>query len=283
MVKVNLVDTNFVGEPSSCHKGINKYIEWDRGDALVSRTVFFTDNCLQHALNCSDKVKRKVAWILEPRAIHPHVYDWIDTNYNHFDYVLTFDKHLLDKGKNFLYYPHGRCWINDYAPTVKTKFCSIIASTKNFTEGHQLRHKVIQQLAAKHGIDVFGYGYKPIENKIAAQRDYYYTIVIENSIQDYYWTEKVVDAFATETIPLFWGSKSVDNKFYTRNGALIHWNTIEELDQILNKKEELIESYNFLKDDGKLYQNKQTVESYRIPEDWIFENYSFLFDDNTKY
>ena len=99
MVKTNIRDKNFGGEPSSCHKGTNKFVEWDFGDEAVSNSCFITDLCLQDVYKASG-VKRKVAWILEPRAIHPQVYEWIEKNNKLFDYVLTFDSSwaVLDSG-----------------------------------------------------------------------------------------------------------------------------------------------------------------------------------------
>ena len=144
MVEVNIRDKNFGGEPSSCHKGVNKHVKWNFTNNPVSDTCFLTDMCLQDIHKASG-VKRKVAWLLEPNAIHPHMYEWIQTNNKLFDYVLTFDEDLISKGQNYLYYPHGRCWINNYEDLKKENKVSIIASSKNFTEGHQLRHKVIDK------------------------------------------------------------------------------------------------------------------------------------------
>jgi hypothetical protein len=273
MVKINIRDKNFGGEPSSCHQGVNKHVEWEFGNTPVSNTCFITDLCLPDVRKASN-VKRKVAWILEPRAIHPQVYQWIEDNNRLFDYVLTFDTDLVNKGQNYLYYPHGRCWING-APTItkKDKLCSIIASSKNFTDGHQLRHKVIQNNYSD--VDVFGYGYKPVESKREALDPYKFSITIENSIQPGYWTEKVVDCFATQTVPIFWGDRSVCNSFDER--GIIRFSNIEQLEDILE----------FIRKDGDnvyksklaaIHENFQAVEKYRIPEDWIFNNYPFLFN-----
>ena len=268
-VKINIRDKNFVGDDSSCHKSDTKYIEWIRDNTPVSTSVFITDLCLPDILRASKSIKRKIAWILEPRAIHPQVYNWIEQNNRLFDYVLTFDGDLINKGENYLYYPHGRCWIPKNHPTIgKIKKVSIIASSKNYTIGHKLRHEVIQKLAQKHNIDVYGYGYKPIENKTIALDDYEYSITIENSIQPGYWTEKVVDCFATKTVPLFWGDRSINKHF--REDGIIYFNDIDHLDKILSNNQL---SYNTTAVDD----NHKLVEKYRVPEDWIFENYPWLF------
>lgn len=273
MVKINIRDKNFGGEPSSCHKGINKYVEWEFDNIPVSNSCFITDLCLPD-VHKAKAVKRKIAWILEPRAIHPQVYEWIEHNNRLFDFVLTFDTDLINRGENFLYYPHGRCWINgEPTATEKTKICSIIASSKNFTTGHQMRHKIIQ--SQYDDVDVFGYGYKPVESKREALDAYYFSITIENSIQPGYWTEKIVDCFATKTIPIFWGDRSICDHF--DGDGIMFFDKLTTL-------EEILEAIRF--DGVNLYQtridainkNFELVEKYRIPEDWMYLNYPFVFN-----
>jgi len=272
MVEINIRDKNFGGEPSSCHKGTNKHVKWCFENKLVSTSCFITDLCLDD-IHKASAVKRKIAWILEPRVIHPHVYDWIEQNNKLFDYVLTFDTYLLDKGENYLYYPHGRCWINKYKGTKKENKTSIIASSKNSVEGHKLRHEVIRQF--KGNMDVYGHGYNSIEDKEEALLKYKFSVTIENCRQPGYWTEKIVDAFATKSIPIFWGHNAV-NDFFDPDG-IIYFDNIEELKEIFKDIE---------KNGDEIYESKKTaieynfkkVEEYRIPEDWCYLNYPFLFN-----
>jgi hypothetical protein len=283
MVNINIRDKNFSGEPSSCHKGTNKHVEWEFGNTLASKSCFITDLCLPDVYKASG-VKRKIAWILEPRAIHPQVYEWIEQNNKLFDFVLTFDANLLNRGENFLYYPHGRCHING-SPIVevdtsqgqynlkKSKTCSIIASSKNFTPGHQLRHKIIKN--KYDDVDEYGYGYKPVESKRESLDEYYFSITIENSIQPGYWTEKIVDCFATQTIPIYWGDESVLEHF--DGEGILFFKDPSELEEILKQ---------IRKNGHEIYKSRQhailknyhLVEQYRIPEDWMYNKYPFLFN-----
>ena len=271
MVRINIRDKNFDGEPSSCHRGKNKHVEWVFNNELVSRSCFITDMCLADVSKASG-VKRKIAWILEPKAIHPHVYEWIAVNNKKFDYVLTFDTELIQRGENFLYYPHGRCWINNYIEVPKSRSISIIASSKRTTIGHQLRHQVISRMGCD--MDVYGYGYNPVKDKEEALSPYRFSVTIENSVQPGYWTEKIVDCFATKTIPIFWGDRSVCDHFDSE--GILFFNNEQELIQIIKSVRE---------SGNAIYESKLTAvnrnlskaEEYRIPEDWIFKNYPFLF------
>lgn len=272
MVKVNIRDRNFAGEPSSCHKGTNKFVEWEFGNTPVSKSCFITDQCLGDVYRARG-VKRKIAWILEPRAIFPNVYEWIEQNNKLFDFVLTFDSDLINRGENFLYYPHGRCWVNNYKETKKVNKASIIASVKNDTTGHRLRHEIVARL--KSLIDAYGSGYKSVEDKDEALLPYMFSITVENSIQPGYWTEKIVDCFATKTIPIFWGDSSV-NDYFNKDG-IIYFNTLEELDTIIEVIKTNGDSIYKSKIEA-IEENFKLVDEYRIPEDWIFKNYPFLFN-----
>jgi len=274
MVKVNIRDKNFISyDPSSCHKAVNKYIEWVPTNEPVSTSCFITDLCLTDVVKASG-VKRKVAWILEPRSIHPHVYDWIEQNNKLFDYVLTFDQLLIDKGENYLYYPHGRCWIHHYNNEEKSKLCSTFASVKAQALGHRLRHQIVDRFKNTYNIDCFGgYPKNYIEKKEDGLNEYYFSVTIENAIVPGYWTEKLVDCFATKTIPIYWGDKTSVNKFFDEDG-IIYFNTIDELGDILDKLTP--ELYN--EKIEAVEKNFNLVEEYTIPEDWIYLNYPFLFD-----
>ena len=272
-VRINIRDKNFgyPAETSSCRGGTNKHVEWAFDNELVSKTCFFTDICLPDVQKLSPGVvKRKVAMINEPRAILPQVYEWIGANNRLFDFVLTYDKTLLDRGENFLYYPHGRIWINNYNNDEKTSTCSIFASPHRTTIGHQMRHDVIDRFGDK--MDKFGKEYQHVEFKEDGLSKYYFSITIENSIQEYYWTEKITDCFATKTVPIYWGSKSVLDHF--NKDGIILFDKIDDLEGILSTLTP--EMYNGML--PAIEDNFEKVEEYRTPEDWMYNEYPFLFD-----
>ena len=275
MVKVNIRDKNFIGyDKSSCHLAQNKFVEWVADNTPVSKSCFITDLCLED-VNKAGGVKRKVAWLLEPRSINPHMYNWIEQNNRLYDFVLTFDQKLIDKGENYLYYPHGRCWIHNYEGIDnKSKFCSIFASDKSFTLGHRLRHMIVDRYKTNDKMDCYGkYAENVLEKKEDGLNPYYFSVTIENAIVRGYWTEKLLDAFATKTIPIYHGDKFSVNKFFNPEG-IIYFDTIEELDDIIDKID--IDFYAYRLD--AVEENFNKVEEFRVPEDWIYKEYPFLFD-----
>ena len=106
---INLIDINFAGRDLTNNP---KNFKWSKENKKVSDNIFFTDYMLEK----HDKLKtdqKKIAWILEPRAIADNVYGFIEKNYNSFYKVLTYDRELLACIDNGLFCPYGTYWVND--------------------------------------------------------------------------------------------------------------------------------------------------------------------------
>lgn len=274
-MKINILDSNFAHHPNNsvAYKQHSKFFEWYRGDELISNTVFFTDLHLKDALRVK-RAKRKVAWLLEPRAINPSIYDWIEQNNKTFDYVLTFDKQLLDRGSNFIFYPFGVTWIDngkkDYS---KTKMVSIIGSNKSMTPGHEFRKQIINYCMQRGDVDVYGRGYNEIANKEDGLADYRFSIVMENSQADWYFSEKLIDCFVTQTIPIYWGC---DTTRCFSSCGIIKFQTVDDLNNILNSIS--VEMYKENWNNILVKQDAVFNSSLDVPENWIYNHYPFLFE-----
>ena len=115
-------------------------------------------------------------------------------------------------------------------------------------------------------LDVFGNGYTPVTHKIEAMKDYGFTIVIENSKTDYYFTEKLIDSFMTGTIPIYWGCPSIGD-FFNLDGMLI----FDDLNTLLIHLNSLsLDKYSTMIDAVK--ENFEKAKNYLIAEDWIHNN-----------
>ena len=264
-MEINLVDKNFEGRDLTIHPSCFK---WNINNIPVSNHIFFTDYCLTDIVNCKTSQK-KVAWLLEPKAILPESYSYIENNYYLFDYVLTFDRELLSKINNGLYTPYGTYWVDNNIPYNKNKLVSIIASFKNNTIGHKIRHHIINTIV---GFDVYGNhpNYKRIQSKNEALDNYYFSITVENSIQDSYWTEKLLDCFVTKTIPIYWGTRDVSN-FFNEDGILF-FNKASELKNILSKLTPEL----YKQKESAIENNYKLSLQYKDPENYIFKNYNYL-------
>ena len=261
MEKIKIVDQMFAHAKYSTDFQESKYIEWDRTQFSKDDIIFYTDYSLGQVI--SDK--NSYAWLLESPEITKQSYNWISQNNKLFKNVLTHNKKLLDKGENFKFYPLGGCWIKPEHQEIydKSKIVSIIASGKKITYGHNLRHKVIQYI----DVDVYGRGYNPIDYKLTALKNYAFSITIENTKEDYYFTEKLIDCFMTGTVPIYWGCPSIGN-FFNTDGMII-FDNFEDLDEIINNL--TIEKYNNMLDAIK--ENFDNAKEYLIAEDYIYKNY----------
>lgn len=218
---------------------------------------------LQNA--AKDPSEIKIAWLLEPRAINPRSYGFVQSHADLFDVVLTYDRELIKKGRGkFLYYPHGGCWIKDEDIKVypKTKLVSIISSDKNQTVGHRLRHRIIGKYPQ---IDVYGRGYNPIKDKLEGLKDYMFSVVVENSQQDDYFTEKLIDVIATGTVPIYWGTDSINDYF----NDIITFQDMDDLEYIMA---ELSEG-RYHEEMDNITSNMEIIENHKVAEDYIYTMY----------
>ena len=255
MKTIKLIDLSFLGQNSCSKFHSSKKITWNITSSKDPKeTIVFTDLCLNHAKLPQYRQNIKVGWLLEPFVISPQNYQWIAQNYQYFDLILShhenFIKDMINHGcKNIKYYPNDMCWVaeEDFQVYPKTKTCSIVASGKNWAPGHKFRHDIIRHFIAKDigdpsfdKLDIFGYGYNPVKLKAHALSDYRFSVVIENCIEDTYYSEKLIDCFVTGTVPIFWGTDKITQTF-NHNGILT-FRTIADLDRILSESPENLEN-----------------------------------------
>lgn len=265
-LKISIIDKNFEGRDIINMPGVN--FSWWRKNELVSKSVFITDYCLEFVNKLHNHEGKKIAWLLEPRAICSESYAYIEDNYNKFDYVLTYDKTLLDSIDNAKFMPYGSYWV-EKTDTCKMLKTSMISSSKNFAPGHQLRHQIYNTY--RDEIDMFGsITGKRIASKNEGLDNYMFSIAVENSIQDGYWTEKILDCFATKTIPIYWGSKTVCS-FFNKDGILFFDNR-DELKNIIESCTE--EMYQNMLD--AVEDNFNRVSRFKIPEMFLEDTYNHL-------
>ena len=133
---------------------------------------------------------------------------------------------------------------------------------------------IVDRYKTTDKMDCYGkYAENVLEKKEDGLNPYYFSVTIENAIVRGYWTEKLLDAFATKTIPIYYGDKFSVNKFFNQEG-IIYFDTIEELDEIIEKIDIDFYAHRL----SAVEENFNKVEEFRVPEDWIYKEYPFLFD-----
>ena len=111
----------------------------------------------------------------------------------------------------------------------KNKLCSFIVSTKSFLPGQKKRVEFAKKIM-KHfnnKIDYYGFGFNPVKNKKDAIDPYLFSIAIENSNYNNYWTEKIADVFLGYTCPIYYGCSNINTYFDESSYIAIDINNID--------------------------------------------------------
>lgn len=269
MDKVTIADCSFLQYEKSCSIGGENHgvgptnFEWELDNARNAR--FVTDSFIKDAIG-----EGQVALILESFFLHPENY--LIAMQKPFDYVLTTNRYFETNRTNWLWYPHCGSWIafDKWGLHEKTKNISLILSEKRSMRGHALRHEVVERFG-KSIDDIYGYDHRRIA-KFDGLAPYRYSVVIEPERCDGLFSEHLIDCISVGTIPIYWGCRDI-GEFFVESGIV----KVDNLDDIKDALDLLGEKdYKNYLDDVKL--NLKMAEEYRIAEDWIFNQYPFLFE-----
>lgn len=170
-------------------------------------------------------------------------------NFNLFDYAAGFDKMQFED--RYLYLPLYATGLyrEDLELALKKhlrgesyflskkKFCNMVVS--NIRDASKRRIEFFQKLCNYKRVDSGGRAYnnlptgKPVEDKRNFQEDYKFSIAFENSTYKGYATEKIVQAWAAGTVPIYWGDPSITEQF---NGkAFINCHDYKNWDEVIAK------------------------------------------------
>jgi hypothetical protein len=161
--------------------------------------------------------------VLEPRAIHGKYLVLLRRFHRRFHRILTGDRQLLDAVPNAVRFPVGGSWVPEWPglDVAKTRMCSLIASAKRRLPGHALRHEMVSWVRGTgQDVEVMGHGYRSFAAKSEGLAAYRYSVVIENSQEENYFTEKLVDAMLCKTVPIYWGCPNIGDYFDVRGMIL---------------------------------------------------------------
>lgn len=119
----------------------------------------------------------------------------------------------------------------------KKKFCAAVIS--NYRNYSRFRLDFINQLNKYKKVDMGG-KYKnnvgKIKNKILFLSSYKFSIAMENSEADGYFSEKIIDAFLAGTIPIYYGNYMIDEYINPNSYILIRGkNDIKEKIEYIKK------------------------------------------------
>lgn len=172
-------------------------------------------------------------------------------NFNLYDYVLgNIDFHFEDRFIRWSFY----LWrdgsrrkfelacqkhINVKEGDAKRKFCNFIVSNGGNADSY--RTKLFEKLNEYKKVDSGGrylnnLGYI-VDDKLKFVSDYKFSITCENSMQRGHITEKIIEAWASGTIPIYWGDVDISDEFNEK--AFINCMKYEKIEDVIEYVKEI--------------------------------------------
>jgi hypothetical protein len=149
------------------------------------------------------------------------------------DDELRSPRHVLDQPALPWHVDKDYDYLKSCAPPKKTHTLSWVTSNKAITAGHRKRLRFLDDLQRNEvGLDLFGRGFKGIEDKWDALAPYRYSLAIENFANQYYWSEKIADCFLAWTMPIYFGCSRIGDYFPPESMVVIDIDDPEAIDQI---------------------------------------------------
>ena len=142
-----------------------------------------------------------------------------------------------------LFIPYIVCNVYQYEPvtTVPPHSASVIISNGS---GH-VRNLFLNKLEQKINL-LYGGNYKNniggtipglynSNNTINFYKQTKFTVTMENSIEDYYITEKIINGFRAGTIPIYWGSSNIIKYFNPKRFLLLDNSSDDTISNLIDK------------------------------------------------
>lgn len=109
----------------------------------------------------------------------------------------------------------------------------------------------------KDKLDWYGKGNIYIKDKTDGLYPYKYSIAIENSIHQDYWTEKIADCFLSYTMPIYFGCPNITD--YFDKDAMILLNNIDDFMDVINIIENAIDTNLYEKNIDKIIESRNKI------------------------
>ena len=218
LCKVGLIGGGFQHAYSTTLWRNPKYFKWAKGEERDH--TFWIDDAIRFGI--SSQCPNKYAWVVESRDICPGLVEFIKQNAelisNSYKYLFTHNKEIYDLADNFIFIPSHCSWIEKPQIYNKTKLCSMISSNKGWTDGHRRRLAWVEKF--RNDLDLYGFGFSPIDKKEDGLKDYCFSICVENDSYPTYFSEKILDCFACGTVPVYYGAPDIAEHF-NPNGIIL--------------------------------------------------------------
>jgi len=181
-----------------------------------------------------------------------------------YDLILTSQKEIIENTTNAVFFPYGTTWLNknkqlhsdclgsfdeSLLDQMPGKFFNIsfVTTGRRQKEGYEHRHHIWNNRSiirvpttfyssTRDHTRLFGYsdtfhdGMLPNDDKMNLFKSQF-SIAIESTKEDSYFTEKLIDCLLTKTVPIYWGASNIGEFFDTR-GFIIFNNLYEFYEKV---------------------------------------------------
>lgn len=216
------------------------------------------------------------ALLIEPRPLQPELYRALETKWWKFTHIFTHDSQLLAIAPNaaIIHY-----W-NEYElhDEEKTRDFSMICSDKQMCPLHIERKALAEILQRDHGVDVMGTwnGGERVSARYA-HAEYRFCVIVENYRDDWWFTEKLLNAIGSKAVPIYFGARNIARIFHP--DGIIQAEKFWDIPAIVENIKR--------NDPGRVYKrfmpyiniNYERVQKYKNFEDWFVKHYGDAFPD----
>jgi alpha(1,3/1,4) fucosyltransferase len=160
----------------------------------------------------------------------------------------------------------------------KKKFCCMVVSNPKCKERNEFFHELSKYRKVDSGGQFLNNIGFLVENKMEFIKDYKFVIAFENSSFPGYTTEKLIEPFIVNSIPIYWGNPVVDKDFNTN--SFINIKDASEFDNAINKIIELDnddEKYLAMRNEPCFFNNEIPGE---FSNESICEFFDFIIEDS---
>ena len=219
-----------------------------------------------------------ILMVLEPNQLFG-IHNWAIKNHHLFDIILTWGQEILDQCPNAMFFPFGITWLDENyiknVDKIDKKFeVSFLCGGKKRIEGHHLRHRLHDRkneitIPKQWYYTLPDYDYNEGHHTIVKYEgkppgfeklrlwNSMFSICIENSSNSGYHTEKIIDAFLSKTIPIYWGCTNLEELGYDPNGFIY----CEDENEIIRKTNQLTEE-DYYKRKSAIEHNFEVAKAY---------------------
>lgn len=204
-------------------------------------------------------------------------------NFNYCDYALGF--HYISFEDRYMRLPLWCLYGDDLNKTVRhemsapqtvlnRRFCAQVVSNAKITDG--MREAFFERLNVYKPVDSGG-RYRnnvggPVKNKEAFLKKYKFSLAFENTLAHGYCTEKLLQAYAYGTVPIYYGDETAVRDFNPKAFINVHdFKTLDDAVAFVEKMDKDDKAY------LKMYQ-EPLFKNGRVPSQYSADNVAKFLD-----